>query len=103
MSTTKQSKSLKKQTNKTQLVASIAQRAECSKTQAALMLNQVLDSITEKLKDGNTVSLVGFGTFLISERPARTGRNPRTGAPLKIGASKAVRFKSGKGLKGAVA
>jgi DNA-binding protein HU-beta len=74
-----------------------------SKTDAGKALDATIASISEALKAGDTVTLVGFGTFSVKERSARTGRNPKTGAELHIEASKVPSFKAGKGLKDAVA
>ncbi len=74
-----------------------------SKTDAGKALDATIASITEALKAGDTVTLVGFGTFNVKERAARTGRNPQTGATLEIKASKVPSFKAGKGLKDSVA
>ena len=88
--------------NKGELVNQIAADAGLSKTEAAASLNSVLTNITKALKKGNKVTLVGFGTFSISARSARTGRNPQTGAEIKIKAKKVVRFKAGKEFAEAV-
>ncbi|OGF63861.1 MAG: hypothetical protein A2Y62_18935 [Candidatus Fischerbacteria bacterium RBG_13_37_8] len=85
--------------NKTDLVNRIAKDAEVSKPAANRALNAVIDGISEALKKGHKVTLVGFGTFGITKRKARTGRNPRTKAPINIPAKKVVRFKAGKNLK----
>lgn len=85
--------------NKSQLIDSIASKSGLNKTQAGDALNAVMDSIGEELEKGGSISLVGFGTFNVKERKARTGRNPQTGAELKIPASKVPSFKAGKGLK----
>ncbi len=74
-----------------------------TKTDAGKALDATIASITEALKSGDTVTLVGFGTFNVKERAARTGRNPQTGAALEIKASKVPSFKAGKGLKDSVA
>ncbi|MGE8522754.1 MAG: HU family DNA-binding protein, partial [Acinetobacter pseudolwoffii] len=74
-----------------------------SKADAGKALDATIASVTEALKAGDTVTLVGFGTFGVKERAARTGRNPQTGATLEIKASKVPSFKAGKGLKDAVA
>jgi DNA-binding protein HU-beta len=88
--------------NKGELVNQIATEAGLSKSQAATALNSVLDSITKSLKKGDKVTLVGFGTFSVSQRSARTGRNPQTGKEIKIAAKKVVRFKAGKEFASAV-
>ncbi|WP_227430113.1 HU family DNA-binding protein [Psychrobacter sp. I-STPA6b] len=85
--------------NKSELVDSIAEKSGLNKTQAAEALNAMMESVGEALESGDTVSLVGFGTFSVKERKARTGRNPKTGEPLPIPASKVPGFKAGKGLK----
>lgn len=88
--------------NKTELVAALAEKAEVSKKDAELVLHALTDTVTEELAKGEKVQLVGFGTFEVSERAARTGRNPQTGKTMKIKASKAPKFKAGKALKDAV-
>lgn len=88
--------------NKTELVAAIADKAEVSKKDAELVLRAFTDTVTEELAKGEKIQLVGFGTFEVSERAARTGRNPQTGKTMKIKASKAPKFKAGKALKDAV-
>lgn len=87
---------------KSDLVEKIADEAGISKAAADRALKSLLDSVTRALKKGDRVSLVGFGTFSVSRRAARTGRNPRTGETIKIKASKAPRFAPGKSLKDAV-
>ena len=88
--------------NKTELVAAIADEAELSKTDAEKALKAFADIVAEELRKGEKVQLVGFGTFEVSERAAREGRNPQTGAVMKIPASKAPKFKAGKALKDSV-
>ena len=88
--------------NKTELIAAIAENAEISKKDAEKALKAFADVITEELKKGEKVQLVGFGTFEVSERAAREGRNPQTGKTMKIAACKATKFKAGKALKDAV-
>ena len=88
--------------NKTELVAAIAANAELSKKDSEKALKAFIDVVTEELKKGEKVQLVGFGTFEISERKAREGRNPQNGQTMKIAASKAPKFKAGKALKDAV-
>lgn len=88
--------------NKGDLISKIADSAKISKAQATDALNAVLDGIAEELKDGGKVTLIGFGTFSVSEREARTGRNPQTGASIKIDAKKVVKFKPGKELSDSV-
>lgn len=84
------------------VVELIAKEADCSKKCAGDCLNAVLEEIKDTLKGGNDVVLTGFGTFTTSKRKARMGRNPQTGAPIKIAAKTVPRFKAGKGLKDAV-
>ena len=88
--------------NKTELIAALAEQAEISKKDAEKALKAFVDVVTEKLKEGEKVQLVGFGTFEVSERAAREGRNPQTGKTMKIAACKAPKFKAGKALKDAV-
>ncbi|MCI6649527.1 MAG: HU family DNA-binding protein, partial [Lachnospiraceae bacterium] len=88
--------------NKTELVAEIAEKANTSKKEAEVVLRAFTDVVTEQLKKGEKIQLVGFGTFEVSERSARTGRNPQTGEEMQIAASKAPKFKAGKALKDAV-
>ena len=85
--------------NKVELVASMAEKAELTKVDAEKALKAFIDVVTEEMKKGEKVQLVGFGTFEVSERAAREGRNPLTGASMKIAASKAPKFKAGKALK----
>lgn len=88
--------------NKTELVAAIAEKAELSKKDSEKALKAFVDVVTAQLKKGQKIQLVGFGTFEISERAAREGRNPQTGKTMKIAACKAPKFKAGKALKDAV-
>ena len=88
--------------NKTELIAAIAEQAEISKKDAEKALKAFVDVVTEQLKEGEKVQLVGFGTFEVSERAAREGRHPQTGKTMKIAACKAPKFKAGKALKDAV-
>ena len=88
--------------NKSDLVDAIADSAGLSKADAGRALDATVDAITDALKGGSTVSLVGFGTFTVRDRAARTGRNPRTGETIQIAASKNPAFKAGKALKDAV-
>ena len=88
--------------NKTELVAAIADKAEISKKDSEKALKAFVDVVTEELKKGEKVQLVGFGTFEVSERAAREGRNPSTVETMKIEACKAPKFKAGKALKDAV-
>ena len=88
--------------NKTELVAAIAEQTELSKKDAEKAVKALTDTVAEALKAGDKVQLVGFGTFEVSERAAREGRNPHTGEPMPIAASKAPKFKAGKALKDAL-
>jgi len=88
--------------NKQELIAHIAAEADLTKTDAGKALNAITDSITQSLKKGEPVTLIGFGTFKVTKRAARTGRNPRTGKELKIKASNAPGFSAGKTLKDAL-
>lgn len=88
--------------NKTELVAAIAEQTELSKKDAEKALKAFIDVVTDELKKGEKVQLVGFGTFEISERAAREGRNPQTGEAMSIQASRTPKFKAGKALKDAV-
>ncbi len=88
--------------NKTELVDAVAAAADLSKASATRAVDAVIDSVTQSLKGGDTVTVVGFGTFLVRERAARTGRNPQTGQAINIAASKVPSFKAGKALKDAV-
>ena len=85
--------------NKAELVAAIAERTELSKKDSEKALKAFIDVVTEELTKGEKIQLVGFGTFEVSERAAREGRNPQTGATMSIPASKAPKFKAGKALK----
>ena len=89
--------------NKTELIATVAEKAELSKKDSEKAVAAVFDAITESLKAGDKVALVGFGTFDVKDRPERTGKNPRTGEPVAIAATRVTTFKAGKGLKDAVA
>ena len=88
--------------NKTELIAAVAEKAEISKKDSEKALKAFIDVVTEQLKAGDKVQVVGFGTFEVSERAAREGRNPQTGETMKIEACKAPKFKAGKALKDAV-
>ena len=88
--------------NKVELVASMAEKAELTKVDAEKALKAFIDVVTEEMKNGGKVQLVDFGTFEVSERAARTGRNPQTGETIEIKASKAPKFKAGKALKDTV-
>lgn len=91
-----------KPVNKSDLIDAIASSADINKSDAGRALDAVIDGITESLKRGDQVSLVGFGTFTVKPRAARDGRNPRTGETIKIPASNVPGFKAGKALKDAV-
>ena len=84
--------------NKAELIAKIAEDAGITKTQANLTVDAFVDAVTKTLKKGDKVTLVGFGTFSVSKRAARNGRNPQTGAVIKIKAKKVAKFKAGKEL-----
>ncbi|MCR5666293.1 MAG: HU family DNA-binding protein [Eubacterium sp.] len=88
--------------NKTELVAAIADKTELSKKDVEATVKAFTEVVTEELKKENKIQLVGFGTFEVSKRAARTGRNPQTKEEIKIPASKAPKFKAGKALKDAV-
>ena len=88
--------------NKTELIEHIAKNADLSKAAATRALEAALGAIKTTLRKGGAVTLVGFGTFAVGKRAARTGRNPRTGAAVKIKASKVPKFKAGKALKDAL-
>ncbi|PFS04593.1 HU family DNA-binding protein, partial [Bacillus cereus] len=85
--------------NKTELIKNVAQTAEISQKEATVVVQSVVDSITNTLAAGEKVQLIGFGTFEVRERAARTGRNPQTGEEMQIAASKVPAFKAGKELK----
>ena len=85
--------------NKSELIDSIADAADLSKAAAGRALEATIDAVKKAMKKGDMVTLVGFGTFYVGKRAARTGRNPRTGAALKIKAAKVPKFRAGKGLK----
>ena len=88
--------------NKTDLIDAVAESADLSKADAARAVDAVISSVTKALKKGDNVTVVGFGTFQVRERAARTGRNPKTGDTINIAASKNPAFKAGKALKDAV-
>ena len=88
--------------NKTELIAAVAEKAELSKKDADKAVSAVVDAVIEALASGDKVQLVGFGTFAVSKRSATTGRNPRTGATIKIPARKQAKFKAGKALQDSV-
>ena len=85
--------------NKTELIAAVAEKAEISKKDSEKALKAFIDVVTEQLKAGDKVQVVGFGTFEVSERAAREGRNPQSGEVMHIAASKSPKFKAGKALK----
>jgi DNA-binding protein HU-beta len=91
-----------KTVNKADLIAQVANDSSLPKAQAASAVDAVLDTITGALKGGDEVKIAGFGTFSVANRAASTGRNPKTGEPIKIAATKLPKFKAGKGLKDAV-
>ena len=88
--------------NKSELVNAVAEGAGLSKSEASKAVEATVESITDALRKGDSVSLVGFGTFSVKRRDARTGRNPRTGKEIQIAASNVPSFKAGKALKDAV-
>ena len=88
--------------NKQELIAAIANRTELSKKDAEKALKAFTEVVEEELKKGEKIQLVGFGTFEVSERAAREGRNPQTGETMQIAASKSPKFKAGKALKDAI-
>jgi DNA-binding protein HU-beta len=88
--------------NKSELVAKISEGADISKASAGRALDSLIESVTAELASGGDVALVGFGTYKVNDRAARTGRNPQTGAEIQISAAKVPAFKAGKALKDAV-
>ncbi|MFZ5522247.1 MAG: HU family DNA-binding protein [Pseudomonadota bacterium] len=88
--------------NKSELIEHIAKQADISKAAAARALDAMIGGVKVTLKKGGSVSLVGFGTFAVTKRAARTGRNPRTGDPVKIKSAKIPKFRPGKALKDAL-
>ena len=88
--------------NKSEMIDAIARHADISKAAAGRALEAVIGGVKSTLKKGGSVSLVGFGTFSVTKRAARTGRNPRTGASIKIKAAKVPKFRAGKALKDAL-
>ncbi len=88
--------------NKSELIDQVAKSADISKAAAGRALDAAIGAVKVSLKKGQTVTLVGFGTFYVGKRAARSGRNPRTGATIKIKAAKVPKFRAGKGLKDAV-
>jgi DNA-binding protein HU-beta len=87
---------------KADLIDAVAEKIDLPKNQAERTVNLIFDDITEALKNGQKVNVSGFGTFTVSDRQARQGRNPKTGEPIDIPASRAAKFKAGKGLKEAL-
>ena len=88
--------------NKNELIDALAERCDLKKNQSSSVVESLLDTIISTLKKGEEVRLIGFGTFLVYDRKATTARNPQTGEPMKIPASKQPKFKAGKALKEAV-
>ena len=88
--------------NKSDLVAKISEKSELSKKDSEKALNAFMDAVTEALKEGQKIQLIGFGTFEVRERKARTGRDPRSGKTIEIPATNSATFKAGKALKDAV-
>lgn len=88
--------------NKAELIEHIANSADLNKAQAGRALDAFIDAVRRSLKKGDSVSLIGFGTFTVTKRAARNGRNPRTGVAIKIKAAKIPKFRPGKGLKDAI-
>lgn len=88
--------------NKSDLVAQVAKDTKLSKSEAEKALNSIVSNVQKTLKKGDSVSLVGFGTWSVAKRNARTGRNPQTGAPIKIPAKNVPKFSPGKGLRDSV-
>lgn len=88
--------------NKQELIDAVAESADLSKAAAARAIDAMTEAVTSALKQGDSVSLVGFGSFVVKDRPARTGRNPQTGQPIDIAAAKVPSFKAGKALKDSV-
>ena len=88
--------------NKSELIDAVSEGSELSKAAASRAVDSMITAVTDALSNGDQVSLTGFGTFLVRERAARSGRNPRTGETIQIAAAKNPAFKAGKGLKDAV-
>lgn len=84
--------------NKTELIAAMAEKSGLTKVDAGKALNAYVDVVKKQLAKGDKITLIGFGTFSVVDKPARTGRNPRTGKTIKIAAKKSAKFKAGKGL-----
>jgi Bacterial nucleoid DNA-binding protein len=89
--------------NKAELISATAEKSGLSKKDSEKAINALIDTITESMKKGDKVQLVGFGVFEVKDRPARTGRNPRTKEPIEIPASRTPQFKAGKALKDTIA
>jgi DNA-binding protein HU-beta len=87
--------------NKSEFVSFMASRNDCTQTEANNIINVFISAVQEALKSGESVNLVGFGSYSVTKRPARQGRNPKTGAPMTINAYNQPTFKAGKGLKDA--
>ncbi len=88
--------------NKTELIGAVAKKAELTKKDTEKVINSFIDVVQETLAEGDTVAILGFGTFLTRDRSARMGRNPQTGEPIEIPAAKVPAFRPGKGLREAV-
>ncbi len=88
--------------NKTELIEAMADSADISKAAAARAMDGMIEAITKAMQNGDTVAILGFGTFTVRARAARTGRNPKTGEPMEISASRSPAFKAGKAFKDAV-
>ena len=88
--------------NKAEFIAAVSDAAGLTKVEGGRAVEAIIETVKKALKKGDTISLVGFGTFIVRKRAARTGRNPRTGAKIKIKASKNPSFKAGKALKDAI-
>lgn len=88
--------------NKADLISCMAKKANITKAEATRALNGALDAVSDDLKKGNKTTLIGFGTFEVTKKAARKGRNPKTGEEIRISAKKVVKFKAGKALKGLV-
>jgi DNA-binding protein HU-beta len=88
--------------NKAELIEHISKTADISKAAAGRSLEAIIGAVKTQLKKGNDVAIVGFGTFAVTKRAARTGRNPQTNEPIKIKAAKVPKFRAGKGLKDAI-
>ena len=91
-----------KKVNKSQLIDKVAENADITKASANRAVDAIIEAVSDSLKSGDTVQLIGFGTFSVRERSARTGRNPQTGQEINIPAAKVPGFKAGKALKDAV-